>query len=63
MIHIGPIHDPFGYFGNMPEIPKEVLDKMSHEERSKAGCIYTLISLITFIVAICIGLGICYWFD
>ena len=63
MIHIGPVHDPFGYFGNMPEIPKEMLDKMRNEESGKAGCIYTLISLITFIVAICIGWGICYWFD
>lgn len=61
MIHIGPTHDPFGYFGNMPEIPKEMLDKMSNEERGKVGCFYTLISLVTFIVAISIGLAVCYW--
>ena len=47
-------NDPFGLFGDMPEIPVDEIRKMSDEEFHAIGCLYSFIGMS----AILVGFGI-----
>lgn len=59
MIHIGQFNDPFGYFGNMPEIPKND-DKMDDTELKTVGCLYSTVGAAIFILAVVTAIFICW---
>ena len=60
MIHIGQFNDPFGYFGNMPEIPKDDHDKMDETEMKTVSCLYSIIGAGIFILSVVIAIYLCY---
>lgn len=46
-------HDPFGVFGNMPEIPKDDTH-FDDDDIHTIGCLHALISLIAMAAGVCI---------
>jgi hypothetical protein len=58
MFMFGDIHDPFGHFGNMPEIPQDGDEQMSHEDRCLLGCICGVAVIVTLFlfVSFCLAM-------
>lgn len=48
--------DPFGHFGNMPEIPEEEMSNLSPDELQAIGCLRAIIVGAMFAVALAVVL-------
>ena len=56
MIHIGDIiPKPFDKWADMPEIPKDDLDKLDEREGRVFGCLYVIVGLVLIFVSLSIG--------
>ena len=56
MIHIGDIiPKPSDKWADMPEIPKDDLDKLDERERRIMGCLYVIVGLVLIFVSLSIG--------
>ena len=60
MMHIGHFDDPFGYYGNMPEIPEQRTGD-EHRDIHLLGCLHVAIGLLTLFI-ILILTAVALWF-
>ena len=60
MMHIGHFDDPFGHFGNMPEIPEQRKDDEPNDIHI-LGCLHVVIGLLA-IFLIMVFTAVALWF-